>query len=1083
MTAHLFHDPHYFLAMNLEERAMLDRPLTAQAIDAAQSKARLEAWRATRPFDDEAILAARLADDGLDEAGFRALLGESADGLAARAGERPSWMMRFARAYASDADLPDPPEPDLERFGPTGGYFNLVRPLYAMGVRALQAGVDALVGAHEDLPFDPATIVRTLGRFLPQPLLNAVTRTLILELNVARLRETLTGDTSEERFASFVASLERAEVRARLFAEYPVLARNVMRTVDHWQRACLEFLTRLTEDWPAIQTTFFDGVSPGLLVNLTLGAGDTHRGGRTVISLRFQSGARLIYKPRSLAVERHFQELLMWLNARSDLPDFRPLAVLDRDDHGWAEFAEYKSCDTPEQLERFYLRQGAYLALLYALEANDFHAENLIASGEHPILVDLESLFQPRLLESMPEEQRKGIGYSMAFSVLRSGMLPRHREQDGYDASGLGHDRQQLTPVPVVRWDGAGTDEMKVVRQRTQLKAKENLPQLGEEPIRVLDYGDAIEAGFARMYQCLLDQREALLAPDSPLAAFAGDEVRVIMRSTHVYTRMLKEATHPNLLRDALDRERFLDRLWLGTLTNETTARLIAHEKRDMACGDVPLFTTRPGSRDLFSASGVPIPDFLERRPMDAARARIEAMNDQDLAWQQRLIRGALTALMMGEGHLRWGSYALTNDPPAAGPEALTAAARAVGDHLIELAFVSDDKADWLCLSLVGDRHWHLRPADWDFYNGSPGIALFLAHLGRITGEHSYTAIARRGLASLRERIPTEEMDDVRLLGLSGLGGVIYAYAHLAALWQDAALSAEAEALAETLPDHLDACPSDDVIGGAAGAIPALLALHRVTPSARLLDVARRCGDQLLSRACPMAQGLGWPKEDRLALGGFSHGSSGYAVALLALADACDHAPYAEAAREALRYERTLFSASHGNWYDLRGKESLQEAVDAESFMTAWCHGAPGIGLARLAMRPFLDTPETRDELAVALKTTRRQGFGGNHCLCHGDLGNLDLLFEASRVLDDAELRAQADHIASAILASFEQHGWMCGVPVGVETPGFMMGLAGIGYQLLRLAHPEQLPSVLCLAPPHVPQPARESPRAAQRVT
>lgn len=1072
MTANPFHIPDYFLAMSLEERTALDRPPAARKIDEARGEARLEKWRATRPFEDEEILAARLADDGLDEAGFRTLLGESAESLAARADEMSSWMTRFAGAYAPDAALPDPPDPGLKRFGATGGFFNLVRPLYAMGYHELQAGIDALVRAHADLPFNPKTIARTMGLFLTRPMLNAMTRTLILELNVARLREELTGETGEARFACFVASLERTDVRARLFGEYPVLARNLLRVVDYWKRACLEFLTHLSCDWADIQTTFFDGVSPGPLAELTMGEGDTHRGGRTVISLRFQSDARLIYKPRSLAVERHFQELLAWLNARSDLPDFRRLVVLDREDRGWVEFAEHKGCDTTEQLTHFYLRQGAYLALLHALEANDFHSENLIASGEHPVLVDLESLFHPRLLEDMPEEKRRGIGYFMAFSVLRIGMLPRHSNKEDYDGSGLGHTRQQLTPVPIVRWDDVGTDEMKVVRKRVPLKARENLPRLGEEPIRVLDYSDQIESGFVRMYQCLVDHREALLAPGSPLAAFAGDEVRVILRPTNVYTRMLVEATHPNLLRDALDRERFLDRLWLGTLKNETMARLVAHEKHDMACNDVPLFTTRPGSRHLFSASGVPVPDFLERCSMVSVRARLEAMDARDMEWQRRLIRGSLTALYMGESHLSWGSYEPVADPPAATPEALAAAARAVGDRLVELAFVDDDKADWMCLSMVGDRHWSLRPSDWDFYDGLPGIILFLAYLGQVTGESGYTDLARRGLESLRGRIPTEEMDEVRLLGLSGLGGVIYCYSHLGALWQDAELSAEAEALAETLPEHLDSCPADDIIGGAAGAIAALLALHRVTESARLLDIARLCADHLLTRARPMERGLGWCEEDGLALGGFSHGSSGYALVFLALADACDHAPYAEAAHEALRYERTLFSESHANWYDLREKESFQEAVDKQSFMVAWCHGAPGIGLARLAMLPFLDTAETRAELAVALATTCRLGFGGNHSLCHGDLGNLELVFEAGQVLDDAELRSQAEHIAAVILASFKQHGWMCGVPMGVETPGFMTGLAGIGYQLLRLAHPEQLPSALSLAAPRVLQPA-----------
>ena len=40
-------------------------------------------------------------------------------------------------------------------------------------------------------------------------------------------------------------------------------------------------------------------------------------------------------------------------------------------------------------MKRFYERQGGYLALLYMLQATDFHHENLIAAGEHPVLLDL----------------------------------------------------------------------------------------------------------------------------------------------------------------------------------------------------------------------------------------------------------------------------------------------------------------------------------------------------------------------------------------------------------------------------------------------------------------------------------------------------------------------------------------------------------------------------------------------------------------------------------------------------------------------------------------------------------------------
>jgi lantibiotic modifying enzyme len=68
--------------------------------------------------------------------------------------------------------------------------------------------------------------------------------------------------------------------------------------------------------------------------------------------------------------------------------------------------------------------------------------------------------------------------------------------------------------------------------------------------------------------------------------------------------------------------------------------------------------------------------------------------------------------------------------------------------------------------------------------------------------------------------------------------------------------------------------------------------------------------------------------------------------------------------------------------------------------------------------------------------------------------------------LRDAELGDRVYRIAGSILESIKSHGWLCGVPSGVETPGLLTGLAGIGYGLLRLAEPERVPSLLTLAPP-----------------
>src|SRR5207302_11462740 len=110
------------------------------------------------------------------------------------------------------------------------------------------------------------------------------------------------------------------------------------------------------------------------------------------------------------------------------------------------------------------------------------------------------------------------------------------------DISGLGTVAGQLSPYAVATWEGTGTDEMRLTRARVEMSPGRNRPTLGGDDVDLLHYQDELLAGFTRVYRLLLAHREELLAPDGPLAAFAGDEVRVIFRGTAVYDSLLKES-------------------------------------------------------------------------------------------------------------------------------------------------------------------------------------------------------------------------------------------------------------------------------------------------------------------------------------------------------------------------------------------------------------------------------------------------------------------------------------------------------------------------------------------------------------
>jgi type 2 lantibiotic biosynthesis protein LanM len=1074
-----FHSSEWCRAATLLERlsALRARDVQGVEFDETLAERRLNIRRAQTPFGDDGQWRRRLALDSMTEGDLRLLLGTSASAVCPCDAPEACWLKELARAFAdSRASSGEGIRlPESLREKPVAGFLNLIEPLLERGRARVREGAREIASRHAARPFDPDTVQDVLGVDLPTKLLWMMGRTLTLELNVARLQGELEGETSEQRFESFVEGLRQRTRAVSLLREYAVLARRLTCAVESWVGASLEFLERLCADWDRLLAIFGPDAEPGILVGVKGDAGDSHRGGRSVMIAEFADGFRVVYKPRSLSVDIHFQELLEWLDRRGTHTPFRRLKIVERGTHGWVEFVSPRPCRTPEEVRRFYVRQGAYLALLYALEATDFHFENLIAEGEHPVLIDLESLFQPRVTGADIKQPDVLLASQTAIhSVLRVGLLPqRMLAKEGYeglDMSGLGAVAGQPTPERAVKLEGLGTDEMRVARGRSELPGGSHRPGLGAEEVKASDYTEQIVEGFAAMYRLLVRERESLTAEGGPLARFAADEVRVIVRDTHSYGLLLSESLHPDLLRDALELERFFDRLWVGIEKHPYRERVIVAERADLLRGDVPFFYTRPDSRDLCGNLAGPVVDFFDETGLSLVTQRMRRLDEEDLARQVWFIRASMTTLSVELTAADWPSYDMKEPRAAAGADALLDAARAVGDRLAAIALRGETDATWFGLDSVRERNLTLRALDHNLYEGLPGVALFLAHLGALTREEGYNELARAALTTLLRQVERGRSTIKRIGAFDGWGGVLYTLAHLSALWSEPRLLEEAHEIVALLPALIEQDDSFDIVGGAAGCIGGLCSLYLCAPSARVLDAASLCGERLIAGALEMGRGVGWitPAPAKRPPSGFSHGAAGIAWALLKLSALIGDERFRATAIAGIEYERSLFSHEHGNWLDERetGNFRGRKGQAGPRSITAWCYGAPGIGLARLSTLAELDDDETRAEIDAAVRHTAAHGFGQNHSLCHGDLGNIELLSEYARVSDERRYNSEVGRLTGVILESIERDGRLCGLPSGVESPGLMTGLAGIGYGLLRLAAPERVPSILTLAPP-----------------
>ncbi|HEY0411172.1 MAG TPA: type 2 lanthipeptide synthetase LanM, partial [Candidatus Dormibacteraeota bacterium] len=546
-----------------------------------------------------------------------------------------------------------------------------VRPLVDRARARLRAGIERIVQDHRP-PFTAGEAERLVSETLGLRLLPLLARTLVLEMHVARLQGLLTGETAGERFAAFVDRLRQPAVAVAILNEYPVLARLVVEELETWVVTSLELLERLAADWPDLVAAFFAGQDPGPLTALDGGAGDRHRGGRAVRILTFASGAKLVYKPRPLAVDGHFQELLAWLESRSGL-SFHRLAVLDRGEYGWMEFVAAAECASAAEVALYHRRLGGLLAVLYALEATDCHYENLIAAGDQPVVVDLESLFHPRIdVPPPPRPDERLAGHALAESVLRIGLLPfRVGESDdfgGVDLSGVAVVAGQPTPQPVLQWQGIGTDEMRAIRERVTMEGGRNRPALDGREVEAAEYTDDMAAGFAEVYRLLARHREELLAPGGLVARFADDSVRAVLRATRVYGLLLGESFHPDVLRDALDRDLLFDRLWVGVEEVPALARVVVPEHRDLRSGDVPSFTARPSSTDLWTSRGERIPGFFRDTALAGVRRRLQGLSEEDLRRQLALLRLALGTRLLNRDDVGWQGYAEVDPGPPLAP-------------------------------------------------------------------------------------------------------------------------------------------------------------------------------------------------------------------------------------------------------------------------------------------------------------------------------------------------------------------------------------------------------------------------------
>lgn len=900
---------------------------------------------------------------------------------------------------------------------------------------------------------------------------------------------------SNKHYRAFVLQA-RAELPAWL-GRYAALARGLIESCRLWVTANAEFLERLMKDAPALANAFYGGIDPGPVIALEPGLSDRHHGGRQAMCLHFAGQRKLLYKPKRLHQEAAFAGLLRFLEesgeiAREELP--ASVQVLPRETYGWAAFVEPSAARTPDDVRWYHRRAGVLLALIHLLGGNDAVMDNLIATSAGPVLIDLETFFQPRAASAATAVRgQEGASLQAAKavvtdSVLRTGLLPMwQRTARGtlYDISGLAGEGVPDTGRDRAEWRDVNTDAMHITRVPDPRPAQKNLLMFEGRPVRASEYLEEIAAGYARCARALIARRDRLTGPAGLIRAlFAGGATRFLLRPSYVYSVLLHgELSAPGAWTSGLERAICMERLLRPFVQRAEPGQpppalwpLLRYERTALEQGDIPHFPIAvDAGRDLRlvdalspGATALVIPDLFAESGLELAETRLRGLDEAGIAVQINLLRAAFQR-PTDEAALARSippeSRAELDATPLLPPAALVDCAANLARQLLAQSIPSGNEAlTWFSPAGLRLDEQTLQGGNYYLYDGNCGVALFLAAchaLGLVDARET----VRRACRPVENLLNTGTSARMRGLGICvGVPSAVYAHVRIAGLLQDNGYLEAADRMARAItPEQIAADCTHDLFGGTAGAVLALLALHSATGESRHLESALAGGRHLAARQRPVpAGGAAWPAEDGRVPTGFAHGAAGILYALARLDDAAGHGEFINPISEALTYERALFQPETLNWPMIN--EPGGDKPHRFSFLNAWCNGAAGIGLSRLALGNAQDE-QAQQEIEHAIRKNEIGGLPAIDFLCCGNFGRIAFLHEAALRGGREAAGAEAQRRAALAVRRSEVAG---SFSFGLDPadnrcfhPGFFRGVAGIGYQLLRLAHPEAIPAVL----------------------
>ena len=822
-----------------------------------------------------------------------------------------------------------------------------------------------------------------------------------------------TAELSKER-SEFLQSIT-SEQCAVLQEQLPVLMDRISDTAAFYQQFLVEFHERMEQALSEISSVLLKDTPIHQITHLRIDSGDSHQCGRTTMVVEMDAGF-IVYKPHDVQIDQKSYELIEALF--SDV--MKAPKVVVGEGFGFCEYIKNQPSGTPDGVTQYIHNLGGMSAVVLMLGSDDLHHNNILASDDKPVIIDYELMITPG-----KGFRQNSIAYELSHSLLFSSLMPSRR----------GH--IEMSVLFAVDEDNRSAPVINGVKKC------------------ILDDKDVFLEGFRQIYRRCMNHRDELLAWAESLQ---GVSVRHIYRGTRVYHELRQRMLEPNWLKDPCLEETLYKHLSQGLLQSGASNVQAATKAETTAIlrGDIPYFYLRADGYDLYAEGEIVYPNFFPQSCIEHLYSRIQYLSEADLSFEEALIEKALTHVIRRYYGPQQPSVPVTERKTCSNERILKEAERIFSQLVQEAVVTPSGNLCWFGPDYYVENGMEL--LDNGLIRGTAGLAVFFAAMTCMSRNphlkdqalqliSSITARLRRQIDSLNQ-LEVIYPNTENLSYSNGLAGKLLA-CHLIGMYlNDASYQTICASIFEVMKKCDLTYADADVFKGLAGV---LLVLCRYDELYQMDGVPAFCNaiaDRLLELASLDYQGqkLWKTLSNPYPISGAGHGQSGIGAALYTAGKRLHRKDLLEGANRCFAFEAAVYSPKIKSWPDRR------RSPYSDTYLTGYCSGAPGIGMQ--ANRICYEG--SKRIVHLALESVKKEPLQYKDFLCCGNCAAIDFLLQAG---EETEARSRMAYV----LDRAGQNGhYNCMTPAVTDifSPSLFYGVAGIGYELLRLVDPETIQSI-----------------------